>query len=250
MFRTQALFESDPLLQTVREIPYWIGCALSTIVFGYLSTKFRTIRETMTAGFAIWTAGFIGIATVQPGESAKAIIFAAVAGIGFGVPLILVVAGVQLTPPPLLIATATAVSLSSRAVGATVFTAIFTAIFDDRFNKRLPSYVEKAAITAGLPTTSLRAFVEAIAAGDIAAVAKIPGTTPAVVAAGVAALKQAFADSIRPTFIIAAAIGAAACAGSLFLGDVQKTMNYRVDAPVEDLHAKGHPHRHEPEAGH
>ena len=204
----------------------------------------------MAVGFAIWTVSFIGLATVQPGQSTKAIVFAALSGVGFGVPLILVVSGVQLTAPPLLIATATAVSLSSRAIGATVFTAIFIAIFDRRLAARLPSYVGDAAADAGLPATSLRAFVEAIAADDTAAIAAVPDVTPTIIAAGVAALKQAFADSIRPTFIIAAAIGAAACVASLFLGDVRKTMNYRVDAPVEDLHAKARrPHQHEPESG-
>ena len=250
MPRNQFLFESDPLLLAVREIPYWMGAAISSVIFGYVSTKFRTIREAMAAGFAIWTVSFIGLATVQPGQSTKAIIFAAVSGIGFGVPLILVGAGVHLTTPPVRLAPAPAVSLSSRAVGATVFTAVFSAIFDRRLAQRLPSYVGEAAAAAGLPATSLHAFVGALSTGETAAIAAIPGATPAIIAAGLAAMKQAFADSLRPTFIIPAAIGAAAFIAALFLGDVRKTMNYCVDAPVEELHAKGHrPLQQGPETG-
>lgn len=35
-------------------------------------------------------------------------------------------------------------------------------------------------------------------------------------------------------------IGSQACFACFFLGDMRVTMNYHVDAPVEDLHAKHH----------
>jgi hypothetical protein len=45
--------------------------------------------------------------------------------------------------------------------------------------------------------------------------------------------------------MIAAPFGALACIACFFLGDMKAVMNYHVDAPVEDLHAK---HHHEGQA--
>jgi hypothetical protein len=207
-----------------------------------MSTKFRTIREPLFVGFLIFTAGIVGLATIQPGDSTKAMVFAGLCGIGFGAPLILVITGVQLSTPHHLIATATAVTTSSRAVAATIFTAIYAAALSSRLDNDIASYTAKAALSAGLPVSSLHAFVAALASDDTTALSHIPGVTPTIIALGVAALKQAFADALRVVYIIAAPFGALACIACLFLGDLRETMNYRVDAPIEDLHAKPHHH--------
>jgi hypothetical protein len=191
-------------------------------------------------GFLLLTAGIVGLATTQPNDSTNAIVFAGLAGIGFGAPLVLVIAGVQLSTPHNLIATATAVTTSSRAVSATVFTAIYSATVDNRLAKYIPSYVAAAALGSGLPKASLVAFIEALSSNDSAALAGVPGVTPAIIRAGVVALKQAYADGLRAVYIIAAPFGALACIACYFLGDLKATMNYHVDAPVEDLHAKHH----------
>lgn len=191
-------------------------------------------------GFLLFTSGIVGIATIQPNNSINAIIFAGLAGLGMGGPLVLVVAGVQLSTPHHLIATATAVTTSSRAVSATVFTAIYGAALTTRLNNYIPSYIAGAALKVGLPESSLKAFIGALAGNDSAALPSIPGVTPTIIKASIAALKQAYADGIRVVYIIAAPFGAVACLACFFLGDLKSVMNYSVDAPVEDLHAKHH----------
>jgi hypothetical protein len=223
-----------------REQPFWVACGLSTVLYGYASTKLRTIRLPLFMGFLFFTAGIVGLATIQPGDSTSAIAFAGLAGLGMGGPLVLVIAGVQLSTPHHLIATATAVTTSARAVSATVFTAIYGATLTTRLQKYIPTYVAKAALAAGLPKSSLGPFIEALASNDAAALPDIPGVTPAIIGAGVGALKHAFADGLRAVYIIAAPFGALACVACFFLGDLKTTMNYHVDAPVEDLHAKHH----------
>ena len=69
---------------------------------------------------------------------------------------------------------------------------------------------------------------------------RLRAVNPQIIGAGVIALKQAFADSIRVVYIIAAPFGLVACIACLFLGDMKKTMNYRVDAPLEEMKAKIH----------
>ena len=243
--RTQILFEHDPVLLVVREEAIWITYGLSTVLWGYTSTKLKTIREPLFVGFLIFTGGIVGLATIQPGDSASAIVFAALVGLGLGAPLTLAVSGVQLSTPKTLIATATAVTTCARAVSSSIFTAIFSSAFSNRLTKKLPADIAAAALRAGLPASSLGAFVGALAGGDTAALSHIPGVTPKIIAAGAAALKKAYADSIRVVFIIAAPFGLLACVGCLFLGRLKSTMNYHVDAPVEDLHAKHDHHTHQ-----
>ncbi|OAL20453.1 hypothetical protein AYO22_08947 [Fonsecaea multimorphosa] len=235
---SQILFTTDPILVVLRSQAAWIPVLLSTIPWGYASTHFRTIREPLLLGNVIMTAGMVGLATVQPGQSTNAIAFACVAGLGFGAPLVLTVSGAQLVVPHKVLATASAVTTTARAIGVAIFTAIFTAAFNTRIKDYLPKYITTAAKASGLPDSSIPAFIKALAAGQTAMLAKVPGITPQIIAKGFIALQQAYADSIRVVFIIAAAIGLLGSFACLFLGDMKKTMNYRVDAPVEELHAK------------
>ncbi|KAJ6442541.1 siderophore iron transporter [Purpureocillium lavendulum] len=237
---TTSLFERDSLLLAARAQPFWLAGGASTVFWGVWSVKAKSIRVPLCVGFVILTGGIVGFATIQPDDSTSACVFAGVAGIGFGAPLILIIAGIQLATPHSLIATGTALAITCRAVSTAVFTAIFSAALTDRLEPNIIKYVSKAALSAGLPVSSVQPFVMALAGKDEAALAKVPGATGPIIAAGIAALKQAFADSIRIVFIIAAPFGALACLLCFFLDDQSKEMNYRVDAPVEDLHARAH----------
>ena len=225
------------MLSVARQMPFWVGCLLSTGVWGWAGTQFRTIREPLCAGFCIFTAGIVGLATVQPADSTNAVVFAGVAGIGFGALIVLIVTGVQLSTPHHLINTATAITVSARAIAASMFTAIESAALQTGLKKKVPAYVAAAALKAGLTPSSVPAFVGALASGDKASLLSIPNINPAIIGSGAAALKQAFMDSIRVVFIIGASFGVVACVACLFIGDLKSTMNYHVDAPVENLSA-------------
>ena len=82
------------------------------------------------------------------------------------------------------------------------------------------------------------AFIGALTTQDTAALSAISSVTPSVVTAGMSGMSQAYAESVRVVYWIAVPIGAIACLLCFFLGDVQKTMNYKVDAPMEVLTAK------------
>jgi hypothetical protein len=73
--RTTSLFETDPFLLTAREQPFWIACGISTVFYGYASTKLRTIRFPSFVGFLLFTGGMVGFATFQPNNSTNAIAF-------------------------------------------------------------------------------------------------------------------------------------------------------------------------------
>ncbi|RSH79191.1 uncharacterized protein EHS24_001230 [Apiotrichum porosum] len=232
------IFTTDPFISSLRQMPYWVAASVCTVIYGFWSSKRRTVRSPVIVGFALLTAGVAGLATVQPLQSTNAIIFSGLAGIGFAGPLILLIAAVQLSVPHHLIATATAVLTSSRAVAASVFTAIFGAAVSSEMPVKLPAYTAAAAIKAGLDPQYVSQFVGDMLGGDTSALQSIPGITLTIIEAGKAAVLQANADSFRYVFIIAAPFGAAACLISWFIGDLSDVMNYHVDAPVEELHAR------------
>lgn len=236
--RTAELFVADPLMVVVRLLPFWIACAISTVMYGYASTKLRSIRSPLFVGFVIYTSGIVGLSTIQPSQSTNAIAFTALAGLGFGAPLILIVAGVQLSTPHHLIAIATAATTSARAVAATVFTAIYAAAVSTRMATYIPEYISKAALQNGLTKSSIVPFIEALTSHNTTAVYMVPGVDQAIVQAGEDALHHAYADGLRVVYIIAAPFGALACIICYFLGDLKKTMNYHVDAPIEKLRAR------------
>ncbi|OQV07087.1 hypothetical protein CLAIMM_11571 [Cladophialophora immunda] len=237
---TESLFTTDPMKVVARQEGFYVGCFLGSALFGYLSTKLRSVREGIAAGYLLLTGGLVGFATIQPGESVSAIAFAVLTGLGFGVILALVVTAIQLCTPHHLIATSTAVLTTTRALALTVGVSVYTAVFTDSIGKKSPAMVASAAAKNGVPASSVPEFVQAFLLNDRDALGKIAGVTPSVLAACAAAVKQASADSLRLVFIIAAPVSAVAVFLCYFLADLRTLMDYRVDAPVEELHAKQH----------
>jgi hypothetical protein len=106
-------------------------------------------------------------------------------------PLILIIAFCQLSIPHELLATGTAVLTSTRAVAATVATAFYAAALNQKLAVLIPERVAGAALANGLPPTSLPGFIGALAGNLPDQLATVPGVTPSIIGAGVAALQTA-----------------------------------------------------------
>lgn len=247
--RTGALFESDPLLAALRICPFWIASGTCTVGYAFWSSTRRTLRAPLVVGYTLMTAGLVGLAFLQPDASTRTVVFTGLVGVGFAAPLILLVSLVQLTSPHALIATATAVLTSSRAIAAAVFTAAFGAAVSSQTAKWIPGKVPAAAIAAGLDPQYAGQFTGALANQEQAAIAAIPGITPAIIGAGVAALKQALSNSFRVVYIIAASFGVVGIVLCYFVPNLASTMHFGVDAPVEELHSRHHRAADAPVAG-
>ncbi|CAK1364172.1 unnamed protein product [Cercospora beticola] len=235
---TNALFTQDPLGGAVRLLPLFAASSAFTAIYGWASSHFKDIKYCMFVGFALYTGGIVGLATVQPGQPGVAIGSLTLCGIGLAGPLVLILTGTQLSVQHHLIATATALVVASRTLAASMFVAAYSTALNQRLGTYIPTYIANAVVPAGLPPQSIGAFIGAFASGAREAVAQVPGVTPAIIAAAGAAYQQAFADGVRVVFIIAAPFGAVGCVLCLLLPSFSDKMDYLVEAPLEDLHKR------------
>ena len=208
------------------------------MAYGIVSTKSKSVRWPLLVGFAIWTCGLIGQATCQPNQQAVALGTLALVGIGLGGPLLLILAGTHLSVPPRLMATGSAAVVCMRSFGATIFTAVYAAVVGPRLKELIPKYIAEAALPLRLSPASLGPLIGALSTFDEAALAHIPGVTPQIIGASVAALQDAFVDAVRVVFMIAACFGALACILCCCLESLRTFMDYIVDAPIEELHRR------------
>lgn len=236
LHRTSALFTSDSLQIAIRQLPLFCIAGALTLVYGWASSYFRDIKYTLLVGFVFYTAGIVGLATIQPGESGVALGSLALVSVGLAGPLILILTGVQLAVPHHLIATATAMVVSCRTIAGFIFTAAYSTALNSSLETKIPSYLAQAAVQAGLPPSSIGPFIGAFAGRNQAALAQIPGVTPAVLGAAGGAFQQAFADSVRVVYEIAAPFGAVACILCLLLPSFKDIMDHKIEAPLEVRH--------------
>lgn len=234
-YSTNALFTADSLGKAIHLLPFFAACTVLTVVYGWASSHFKDIKYSLFIGFALCTGGIIGLATVQPRQNGVATGSLTLAGIGFAGPLVLILAGVQLSVPHHHIATATALAVSCRTIAASIFTAAYSTALNHRLTTFIPSYIGEAVARAGLPPTSVGPFIGAFASNDQVVLSRVPGITPAILGAAGRAFQQAFADAVRVVFIIAAPFGFVGCFLCLLLPSFRDRMDYVVDAPLEDL---------------
>lgn len=90
---------------------------------------------------------------------------------------------------------------SVRAAICAVLVAIYVSIQTNRLGETIPEQVPPVLIDAGLPSSSVAAFLSAIALGADALKA-VPGVTDQIIAAGYRAYQEASADAYRTVYLV------------------------------------------------
>ncbi|KAL4951852.1 fungal trichothecene efflux pump [Aspergillus filifer] len=140
--------------------------------------------------------------------------------------------GVTLLVEPQDIGLATGVLGSLRALGGAVAQAVYTSVLDNKLNDNIPKYVGPAAISAGLPESSLPAFLEALSASTSAE--GIPGATNSVIAAAQAALKIAYSQSFRILFYCTIPFSVILIISSCYVPNMENFVHYNVARRLQE----------------
>lgn len=99
------------------------------------------------------------------------------------------------------------------------------AVFNSKTD-RIPDNIAAAALAAGLPSALVEQFVGFIASQDQAGAAAVPGATDAIVAAGAAAVLDAYVEAFRYVWLSAIPFLAIALIGKGILR-LRKGVAYR-----------------------
>jgi hypothetical protein len=123
---------------------------------------------------------------------------------------------------------------SIRSAISTVGSTIYVIVLTSRLKETIPSQVPPAVIAAGLPASSVEAYMTAASAGSAAALEKIEGITPAIMAAGARAFQVAYSDAYRTIFYASIAFGVIAIALSFFVPNVDDLLTEKVSTQLHD----------------
>ncbi|KAJ6500581.1 MFS general substrate transporter [Mycena sanguinolenta] len=231
-------FETNAWRISVRQLSYNIPLIIVSVPVTLYATKYKDLKSPLLVTFFFFLVVSICYATITPKLNHAQIGYNALAGIGQSGPLTLIVALTQFTAPHQFLSTATGLAFSARAIGG----AFGSAILDAIINNKLASYdadVSAAAIAAGLPTSSVPAFLQTFAGGMASTV---PGATDAVIAAATAASHNAYARAYRFAWIpiipfVVVGMVCIAC-----LQGVAELMTEHIEATVEHVDVRDTTH--------
>jgi hypothetical protein len=246
-------FEDNSWDIAIRQLSYKIPSTVTSVFVAWYATKYKDlskyfsgsaflrvpltcmVESPLVVTFGIMLIASIAFACIKPSWNVAQIVLTALTGIGCAGPLTLLVACVQFTAPHAFLSTATGLAFSARAIGGAFGTAVIYAVINSRIASHYASDVGVAAVTAGLPQSSVAALLTSMK-GATATTAKgkgVPGANEAIMNAAWQASYWSYARAYRlgwwsvVPFVAMATIAVACMTG------VKELMTEKVEATVE-----------------
>jgi MFS family permease len=217
-FEVEFLFGRDLLLAGATYSITWWTYLFSAVAAGYYCSRTKTLRTPTVLSFACFIIYFGLMASVNVSSGPGTWGYGVFLGLGFGVSVNTLVVAAQLSTPASLIASATCLMLACRSAGGSVGLAIYNAVFNGALQDNIGSKIAHAALSHGLPGSSLASLIEAVTSRNQAALGQVPGITPEIISASILALKQAYTIGFRNVYITAAAFSFLGLCGRFFGG--------------------------------
>ncbi len=117
------------------------------------------------------------------------------------------------------------------AIGS-IMTTVFVAILSNKTPEKMASIIPPRALDAGLPSSSLTSLMSAIALDSPAAIAAVPGMTPAIQLAVSNALSDAYAAAYAFVYYAAVAVGGAGLIAVLCMRDYDHELTSHVPRKI------------------
>ena len=159
--------------------------------------------------------------------------FNVLSGIGQSGPLTLLVACIQFTAPHAYLSTATGLAFSARAIGGAFGSAVLNAIINSKLKSTYASKVGAAAVSAGLPKSSVPQLLAALASGE--GFDAVPGINSSILANATNASHWAYAHAYQLAwrslipFVVIATVAVACMKG------VKELMTEKIESSVERI---------------
>lgn len=212
-FQVGLLFNRNLLLTGATYSITWITYGFATLIAGWYCSRTQTLKVPVIVSFVCFVLFFGIMISVGLSSGTQVWGYGVFLGIGLGVSLNALVVIAQLSTPPELIATGTSLMIAVRSCGGTIGLAIYNAVFNAAVSAHLGPNISKAALSHGLPPSSLPDLISALAREDYTAVQLVPGINYEIIEISVVALKEAFNVGFRNVYVTATAFGALALGG-------------------------------------
>ena len=121
----------------------------------------------------------------------------------------------------------------ARFAGGAIAISIYTTILSNTQGSKAAELVPAAAIAAGASPATAKALLAAIPLGA-AAIAKVPGITTKIAAAGGAAFQQSYVHGLRITALSSLSFGVCGIIACICCNDIGKKMNERIEVWLEN----------------
>jgi hypothetical protein len=232
------VYRPDPVQAGLKGVIISLGVTAGAVLPNMMLSVWKNHNREIMLSLAVLSTAFgTALVTCTPENPVQTIALGTVAGFGIGGVVASSVTTAVIGSPDDLIATCIALSLSVRTVGGSVGTAIYSNIFDTKLTHNLPKYVASYAIAAGLPTSSVKAFVEIFLEAPqnlttSTATTRVPGLTAAIIQEATIGARWAYAESLKYVWYTGLPFGILACVACLFLGNSSTLMTNRIAANI------------------
>ncbi|KAH8923355.1 MFS general substrate transporter [Atractiella rhizophila] len=229
-------WETDAFLIGVRKFAFNVVAMVMVIPILYFSTKFKDVKWILTFGFCAFLTAVACFSTATVQDDRASIAYSVVAAIGMAPQTVLLVMTAQVfASPPALIATASSLVATVRALGGALGSAVMGAELNNRLGQELPQRFIPAAIAGGLPESSIPFALVAFRSASPALIASIPGITPSLTSILTPIVRKVYAYSFRWAWITVIVPTAAGLFAILALDQVaiRSRMVKAIDATVE-----------------
>ncbi|OTA98955.1 hypothetical protein M426DRAFT_325562 [Hypoxylon sp. CI-4A] len=238
-------WETTAWLTTTVAFGAWAG-----IVFiGSLYHIIKHIRWQLIIG-CVWMSAFVGaMASIDPTEQSQAAAFSFLATLPVGWGEVVTMLMVQYVASDMDLGVAFAVVSAMRSVLGSIFTAVFTAEIANKLPEKLNAVAVPAVTEAGLPTSSVPAFLSAVTAGTAAALKAVPGMNDEILAIASTQISEAYAQAYTYPYYTALALGIVSIIAALAIRDfdhhltdhVSRQLYHKSETDKDVLELVSHP---------
>lgn len=207
-----------------------IGITVGEIIGGSIAQKVGKSKFQVMVAMTTGTALIAAMAACTPDTPTTAIVLCLLGttAIGYNEAIALPVCTLCI-PDQKNIGQAAGLAGSARSAISSVATAIYSAVLAQRQTETIGSQIPPALISAGLPESSVQAYMQAVAAGGEAEALKaISGVTDEIIRTASRAYQGAYSDAFQTVFYVSIAFGVIGIVFACLTPNVDELMTTKV----------------------
>lgn len=219
VFELSIVQQLNPFDGGLRFAVLFIASMVLAFAVGVYTTWTRQLREPLVLGFVLLVVFNVLMVFLKENTPAAASYgYAIIGGAGIGCLLTNAMVTAHMSTPPEMISVTSGLSAAVRVLGGSIGLAIYSAVFSSKLKTELPKNIAAAVLPLGFPPAQLGQLIGAMASGNQAAVAAIPGVNPQLLGAASHALTEAYKASFRNVWLVAAVISGIGVIGEYSTG--------------------------------